>query len=348
MSFLNLKIKKRWPEVILTFLAPATKCNQNCPSCYITEIRKEPVNQFTLSPSDYALCLKQFIDEEIPVRLVSFQGYEVTLPKSWPYLEKVFDLAKKHNIRRSFITNGMLIHRYAEQIKNLEPHRISISLDGSEAAVNDPLRGLNGAFDITRNSLQKLLSQIPEYRRRIAVASTLYNEENFQSLLKMPAFLSDLGISIWSLSVETVRKEGGALGITQDRGTLARWLSELRSTAAKRRVRVFVNDELGLIKTSAHSKLPLRTHKVLDLSHLYRMDPLGHIYNGFELMREVYDSDPKWRPGGEITAPTFVGYDPKTNQIADSTTRSLTSTPSRIMERIRHLPSAITQLFDFR
>ena len=75
--------------VTLTFIAPARNCNQNCPGCAIA-LRDEPVHEFDLTPEDYVKFASDIYDAGIPIQAISFQGYEVTLPRSWPYLEAVF------------------------------------------------------------------------------------------------------------------------------------------------------------------------------------------------------------------------------------------------------------------
>ena len=118
---------------------------------------------------------------------MSFQGYEVTLPASWPYLEAVFRIAMRHEIDRSFITNGMLLSRWTERVRVLEPSRISISIDGADAKTNDALRGVRGALDATVDSVTRFLTDAPDFNDRVAIASTLYLSKNLNSLKRMPA-----------------------------------------------------------------------------------------------------------------------------------------------------------------
>lgn len=260
-----------------------------------------------LSALDYAKFLNQFVDAGIPILLVTFQGYEVTLPKSWPYLEAVFFLAKKYDIRRSFITNGMLLHKYTDRIQELDPRRISVSIDGADPATNDPIRGLRGAFRAASMSLCKFLDDAPEFRDRVAVASTLYDEKNFQSLLNMPRLLKGWGISRWALSIESARRPNGTIAPVLDTNVALSWLNQLREASAAERIRCFVNDELGYLKADDNKNGELRVYHVLDTSRLYRLDPLGHVYSGDDLSRVVRDDDPVWNPETEY-APEFAGY----------------------------------------
>ena len=111
----------RRPPAILTFVAPARRCNQRCPRCYLTEVSHEPVSAIGLSPEDYVRFVSDFVDAAIPILTVNFQGYEVTLPESWPYVEAVFGYAAQHNLPRAFVTNGMLLHKWTDRVLALEP-----------------------------------------------------------------------------------------------------------------------------------------------------------------------------------------------------------------------------------
>ena len=236
------------PPVVLTFLAPAERCNQRCPNCYITEVVDEPVRSFELSPADYARFFDQFVEAGIPILSTKFQGYEVTLPRSWPYLEAVFQRAQALGVRRTFITNGMLLSRWTKRIRALGVSRLSVSLDGASAEINDRFRGLVGAFAATAKSLARFLDEAPEYADRVAVASVLRDEDgdSFCSLVNMPRLLRTLGVGHWVLSVE--------YGIADDRikplidpGPLLKRLETLQRSAEAEGIRFHASDEYGAL-----------------------------------------------------------------------------------------------------
>ena len=202
------------PPVEMTFLAPADRCNQSCPACAITEVVGEPVQRFELSPQHYSRFVECFVEAEIPILTVSFQGYEVTLPRSWPYVEAVFRVAQKHGLRRFFVTNGMLLHKWTDRILDLDVGRINVSLDGATSEVNDPIRGLPGAFEATLQSMRTFLSRAPRYRSRLVVGSIVHDETNFRSLFGMPALLRSLGLSRWVLGFGLARIEGRVHPVT--------------------------------------------------------------------------------------------------------------------------------------
>ena len=265
--------------VVLSFLAPALRCNQRCPACVIDRAG-EPVNDFSLRPADYALVIERFVDAGVPVRSVTFQGYEVTLPRSWPYLEAAFRSARSRDIPRDFITNGMLLSRWIEPIQALDPHRITVSLDGADASANDALRGIAGAFDATLGSLTKLISSLPEFAPRLAIASTLYPEANYTSLKEIPALLRALGIQRWSVGWE-LTMHGHHLIPSHDYETLCIELFDLKTRAEQAGIEFHASDDLGLFQEPDRSRVGARSPT--KAMQLLRFDPSGHVRIGDDL-----------------------------------------------------------------
>ena len=280
------------PAVVLTFLAPAAQCNQHCPQCII-DLAGEPVRDFALEPQDYSRFVEGFVAAGLPVRAVTFQGFEVTLPASWKYLEAVFAVAVRHRIRRSFITNGMLLHKWVERIRALDPHRITVSVDGATPEVNDPIRGLDGAFVATMGSVGKTLAQAPELAARFAVASTLYGDENYESLLSMPTVVGALGIPHWMVSAAATY-EGGRHRIAASQEETLERFQRLEQAAVAAGLRFHVNDELGQFRSSVRGSAIKRVPEPL---RLLRLDPSGGIRAGEDIL-DAWDENQvrRWDP----------------------------------------------------
>ena len=285
----------RPPGVVVTLLAPATTCNQRCPRC-ILDLTGEPVRDFSLSPQDYARFVGRFVELGVPVRAVTFQGYEVTLPRSWPYVEEVFRLCQRHGIPRSFITNGMLLDRRADSLRELGPRRITVSLDGSSPGVHDPIRGLAGAFKATTEGIRRFSARAPGLRERLAVASTLFGEENLESLLSLPRVLRGLAIDRWMVSIETRVVEG------QQRPAYAldeadHWFRALAEAASVHEIQLQINDELGHFRTPSESDPNYRLERVIEPEFLYRLYPDGSVRVGEEILEEWNSaSSRRWDP----------------------------------------------------
>ena len=287
----------RHPPVVLTFLAPADRCNQACPECIIHQIG-EPVTGWDLAPTDYATLVEELVEDGIPIRGINFQGYEVTLPRSWPYVDAVFKLAKERGIRRSFITNGMLLAKHTESIRQLDPSRISVSLDGADAETNDRFRGIQGAFLSTTRNLERFLTAAPEFLPRLAIASTLHDERNWQSLLRMPSRLEAWGISRWTLSV-ACRVNDGVQQPVLEPSHYGPWLLALQRAAEAHDVRFYCSDELGLLgdREPANGQSVTRS-QLFDPDWIIRVEPTGHVRVGRELLRAWSPAHTRrWIPG---------------------------------------------------
>ena len=281
------------PPVVLTFLAPADRCNQRCPACILDQVG-DPVTRFDLEPRHYAHWLEQFVAAGIPILSISFQGYEVTLPRSWPYVEAVFATARRHGLRRSFVTNGMLLHRWTDRIVDLSPARVAVSLDGSSAEVNDRIRGLEGAFDATWRSTRRFLERAPEFRDRLAIVSTLYGQRNFPSLLSMPQLLRDAGVSRWIVSCE-LRLRQRTVQPSHPTRLLSNWFAELRRAAEAANLRFHVSDEFGLLE--GEERVRTQARHLFNLDFLYRLDPTGGVRTGSDVLHTWDDARVRrWNP----------------------------------------------------
>ena len=288
--------------MVLTFIAPAERCNQRCPACYIHRLG-EPASSFALRPQDFASILEELLADGVPIFGVGFQGYEVTLPKSWPYVVAVFSLAQRHRLRRTFITNGMLLDRHVDSLQQLDPHRIAVSLDAADPHINDRRRGLEGAFLATTRSVRRTLDAVPELAPRLSIASTLYDDENFRSLLGMPSLLRRFGIERWVIGVEADFAEGGHRPVPA-RTTILRWVAELRSAALAEGIRFHFNDEFGLLGSSKPGEEGIEgTKSLFDPDAIVRVDPAGYLRVGRELLAKwVPDERRRWCPGGRRAA----------------------------------------------
>ena len=274
--------------VFLSFLAPAVSCNQRCPSCYLTEVVREPVHEFELDPADFARFVEQFVEAGAPLGAVMFQGYEVTLPQSWRYLEAVFEVAKRHRIPATFITNGMLLDRWTERIDMLDPAAITISLDGADSLTNDRLRGLSGAFDATLRSTRSFLTRLPRFRERLSVASILYDDANVSSLRAMPRLLRDLGILQWKVGYE-LQLKNGRCEPAQPLTTVVGWAAELAAEASSMGVDFHTSDEFDRLGDTDTGSMEVR--RLFDPGRLFRVDPLGYVRSGRQILDE-------WNPDG--------------------------------------------------
>ena len=289
------------PPVILAALAPAPSCNQRCPQCLI-DLLREPARQFGLRPADYARFVEQFIEARIPIVSATFQGFEVTLSRSFPYVEAMFSAAHGHGIWRGFVTNGMLLAKRTSQIVALDVDGISVSLDGASPEVNDPIRGLKGAFDRALAGLGGFLDGAPHFVERIEFASTVYDETNARSLVGMPKLLKRFGIRSWSISCALEVQDGTA----QKALRLREWIPDLLDAADAEGIHAYTSDEFGFFEEDERSIL--RARNVFNPDFMYRLDPVGYVRSGKGVL-DVWDprTAARWDPRTDNAVDT-VGY----------------------------------------
>ena len=290
-------------------LAPATTCNQRCPRCYLTEVRREPVHSFALTPHHFAQAVNELINAGAHLLTICFQGYEVTLPQSWPYVEAVFSHGSASDIRRCFITNGMRLHALADQILAVNPSRIAVSLDGADSITNDKHRGVDGAWQRTLKSMELFLDAAPSMRDKLIVASVLYKESNFDSLLRMPALLADLGILNWCLGLEVAEGRAGEIRLAEDPNRLVDQLGKLELAAKESGIAFFVGDEFSLVEMYDVDRPFIKS--LPDSIEFVRLLPSGHVYWGKDAMRQsTRANDARWQPHEE----SFVAFIERTRQ----------------------------------
>jgi AdoMet-dependent heme synthase len=134
----------------LVFWELTTGCNLRCVHCRASAT--ELMSPEDLDYSEACAVIDQ-IAEYAPLILVLSGGEPL-------WRADVFDLAahaRAKNLRVALATNGTLIKRgVAERIRDTGIARVSISLDGADAATHDGFRGHQGAFDAAVAGLRHL------------------------------------------------------------------------------------------------------------------------------------------------------------------------------------------------
>jgi len=134
----------------LIFWEVTKGCNLRCIHCRATATE-------LMSPADLPTAkalniIKQIADFGNPILVLS--GGEPL------YRRDIFELAEYGNslgLRVALATNGTLVTKdVADKIKHSGIKRVSISLDGSDAATHDSFRGIPGAFDAAVYGMRNL------------------------------------------------------------------------------------------------------------------------------------------------------------------------------------------------
>ena len=157
------------------FLHITNGCNLKCKHCYSFDNKKTTGN---LKKKEIIKLIDEFRE---------LGGKKLTISGGEPLLRKdILSILKyaSHSLEVMLLTNGTLIN---EKIANfLSENRISVqvSLDGSEAMVNDKIRG-NGSFNATMKGISLLKQYGLKDKLIICTTITNHNIEDIPKLIKL-------------------------------------------------------------------------------------------------------------------------------------------------------------------
>ena len=163
------------------FLHLLTACNLACRHCYINPAQHGTA---TLPLDTVRQWLKLFARPERQTNLILLGGE----PTLHPELPAIIRAAKSMRYAVTVDTNGYLFHDLLDKVTPKELDYLSFSLDGPEAAVNDPIRG-EGVFSICTGNIRKAVLQGFNTSLIYTVSGL-----NIDHLHRMPALLADLGV----------------------------------------------------------------------------------------------------------------------------------------------------------
>ncbi len=162
------------------------KCNLRCSHCGSSAGIARPDELTTKE------CIKLCEDlAELRCNDVSLMGGEPFLRNDWPQVAQcITDLGMNLN----FVTNGILIDKYIDDIAKYNPKVVGISLDGTEQT-HDRIRGKSGAFKKANNSIDLLID-----RGIQATAITTVSKINFKDLHALKDVIYKKGCN-WQIQV---------------------------------------------------------------------------------------------------------------------------------------------------
>ena len=174
-----------------------TGCNLSCKHCYINPAQ----HGTSMLPFDTILkWLKLFARPQQETNLILLGGE----PTMHPDLAPVIQAAKSMRYGVTVDSNGFLFHDLLDRVTPTELDFLSFSLDGPNAAVNDPIRGEN-VFTTCTTNIKKAVA-LGFHTSLIYTVSAL----NIDHLHKMPALLSDLGVQRFFIQVIGLRGKPAA------------------------------------------------------------------------------------------------------------------------------------------
>lgn len=174
------------------FLHLLTACNLACRHCYINAAQ----HGTGMLPLETVLrWLRLFARPEQQTNLILLGGE----PTLHPQLADIIKAAKALRYAVTVDSNGYLFHDLLTRVSPQELDYLSFSLDGPDAAINDPIRG-EGVFEVCTANI----------RRAVALGfntSLIYTVSglNIDHLSRMPALLADLGVRRFFIQVIGLR-----------------------------------------------------------------------------------------------------------------------------------------------
>ena len=179
------------------FLHLLTACNLSCKHCYINPLQHGTA---TLPLQTVVQWLQLFARPREETNLILLGGE----PTMHPDIAAIIRAAKSMGYAVTVDSNGFLFHDLLEQVRPDELDFLSFSLDGPDAAVNDPIRGEH-VFQVCTENLKKAV-QLGFHTSLIYTVSAL----NIDHLHKMPALLAELGVQRFFIQVIGLRGKPAA------------------------------------------------------------------------------------------------------------------------------------------
>jgi SynChlorMet cassette radical SAM/SPASM protein ScmF len=128
-------------------------CNLACRHCWIAP----KFDESGVMPSIPADLFQKVIDEALPLGLkdVKLTGGE---PLMHPGFKELLEIARQNNLGVTIETNGLLCTREVAAEITRSPNRfVSVSIDGSDAATHEWMRGVPGSFEKAKNGINNLV-----------------------------------------------------------------------------------------------------------------------------------------------------------------------------------------------
>lgn len=236
-------------------LNPTNRCNIKCRFCWLRDFDRTGANYEEIEPDRYLELIKEASD--IGVKSVEITGGgEPLLRKD---ILNIMIEVKKQGLYGELITNGTLFTRdLIKKIVDVGWDRVVFSMDAPDAETNDFLRGLEGVFEKTVNSIKTFNSVKKEMNRNkpeICIHMVLCNK-NYNKIADMFEFAHELDCNnlfiepIVLLALET--EAGKELMITDEhKKQLLLELERAKDTASKYQFKTNVDKlELKFIESA--------------------------------------------------------------------------------------------------
>jgi heme b synthase len=135
----------------IVFWETTAACNLECVHCRRLEVSRE-LSKSDLTTDEARAAISSIAKFAKPILILS--GGE---PLMRPDIFTLAQHARQCGLATALATNGTLItHAVAQEIKNAEIKRVSVSIDGADARTHDEFRRIPGSFDRALQGIQHL------------------------------------------------------------------------------------------------------------------------------------------------------------------------------------------------
>lgn len=178
----NYLLRIKGFHVINVFLEISSACNLSCPLC---PVGNKVVPPFLMSFEDY-IAILDLLPHSIKTIIYSNRGE----PTINPYFSKMIKYAHDKGFETIVSTNGMLLHKYIDELVECGPDKIIIAVEGTTQDVHTKYR-IGSDLEKIKDNI-KQLSKAREksklkYPTEIAIQTLVnrYNEEQVIDLIEM-------------------------------------------------------------------------------------------------------------------------------------------------------------------
>lgn len=171
--------ENKWPLRQL-YLYLTEGCNLKCRHCWLAPKYETPEKQYGHLDVDLLCdCIRQA--KLLGLTRVKLTGGE---PLMHPRIAEILDFIKNENLGLTIETNGVLCTpELAAQIASVKHISISVSLDGSDAATHEWVRGVPGSFDAALRGIANLSAA--GLKPQIIMSVMRHNRSQMKALVEL-------------------------------------------------------------------------------------------------------------------------------------------------------------------
>ncbi len=173
---------------IIVHLFSTNRCDSRCVMC---DLPSRPA-AYEFTTADFEDLLVQFV--ELGVTGISFTGGEPTLRED---IHQLLTLSAAADLDTILVTNGLTLDRHIDQLVELDLNTVNVSLESSDPAVHDRIRGIPGAFARTTGNIRQLLAEIRKAKGRTEIViSTVLGPDNTarEEIDRLLEYVNGMGI----------------------------------------------------------------------------------------------------------------------------------------------------------